>query len=864
MPRIIFTSRYLSQAPITQLANLVEYMGTRPGVELCPAGWPELPATEKQQALITRLRGELPDVTTLPEYAEYQQQPNRESASKFISTVMEQYADQIVGRGEFVRYMGMRPGVEKLAAHGLFSQTDESRSLNEIVNEVAGHQGIVWSHVLSLRREDAARLGYDNQAAYKTLLRNSLSLLAEGHKIDPANLRWMAAYHNEDSHPHVHLLVYSSDPAEGYLTNTGIERMRGGFAKIIFQDTLKQLYDQQTDARDALREKAGRLLKDLTYRIDAGDCADEQLETMLTQLRDRLQAVPGKRIYQYLLPDVKRLVNMAVDRLAENAQIAALYKIWQEQRRAILETYTDTERESQPLSRRKEFRPVQNMVIRAALSLSSHSPMEVLESGWDEDSGWPDERDGADLPPSDCAGEPLVEADEPAIKWSDAYKAARKLWYNGGDDRAGEAYGLMLTEARKGNILAVYDVGKMKLDGIGCEKDTDEAQQWFQLALSGFMEAEQKGYIQYRIGKMHALGYGTEQDYTQAAGWYAKAVKQDNPFAAYALGGLYHRGQGVDKDEAQAFSLYSMAAEHEKQPNAYAMYELGGMYRDGRGTERDAAKSKRWYSAAYTRFVALEQERGDENLAYRLGRMNLSGIGTSVNFELAKTYLGKSAVLKNVNAYYGLGTLYLKKEYVDYNPQQATFWFAKAADAGHDFAEYSLGKLYLKGEGVPKDTARATTYLERSAAKGNQYAEYALGKLFFKGEDVLKDTGKALFYLERSAAQGNQYAEYTLGKLYLFGIDVPEDRERALYWLHRSAAQGNQYASRLLEHTKKPSVSPQTAVLGLLQGVARLLDGQTESLRLMDIHTDSKLLAEMAEKRAALGYREGQKRSLRL
>ena len=860
MPRIIFKSRYLSQAPITQLANLVEYMGTRPRVELCPAGWPELPATEKQQALITRLRGELPDVTTLPEYAEYQHQPNRESASKFISTVMEQYADQIVGRGEFVRYMGMRPGVEKQAAHGLFSQTDEPRSLNE----VAGHQGIVWSHVLSLRREDAARLGYDNQAAYRTLLRNSLSLLAGAHKIDPANLQWVAAYHNEDSHPHVHLLVYSSDPAEGYLTNTGIERMRGGFAKVIFQDTLKQLYDQQTDARDALREKAGRLLKDLTYRIDAGDCADEQLETILTQLRDRLQDVPGKRIYQYLPPDVKRLVNTAVDRLAENDQIAALYKIWQEQRRAILETYSDTERESQPLSSRKEFRPVQNMVIRAALSLSSHSPMEELESGWDEDSGWPDERDGADLPPSDCAGEPLVEADELAIKWSDAYKAARKLWYNGGDDRAVEAYGLMLTEARKGNVLAVYDVGKMKLDGIGCEKDTDEAQQWFQLALSGFMEAEQKGYIQYRIGKMHTLGYGTEQDYTQAAGWYTKAVKQDNPFAAYALGSLYHRGQGVDKDEAQAFSLYSMAAEHEKQPNAYAMYELGGMYRDGRGTERDAAKSKRWYSAAYTRFVALEQERGDENLAYRLGRMNLSGIGTSVNFELAKTHLEKAAALKNVNAYYGMGTLYLKKEYADCDPQQAAFWFAKAADAGHDFAEYSLGKLYLKGEGVPKDTARAITYLERSAAKGNQYAEYALGKLFLKGEVAPKDTGKALCYLERSAAKGNQYAEYTLGKLYLFGIDVPANRERALYWLHRSAAQGNQYAGRLLEHTKKPSVSPQTAVLGLLQGVARLLDGQTESLRLMDIHTDSKLLAEMAEKRAALGYREGQKRSLRL
>lgn len=677
MPRIIFTSRYLSQAPIAQLANLVEYMGTRPGVELCPAGWPDLPATEKQQRLITRLRGELPDVAALPEHAEYQQQPNRESASKFISTVMEQYADQIVGRGELVRYMGMRPGVEKQAAHGLFSQTDEPRSLNEIVNEVAGHPGIVWSHVLSLRREDASRLGYDKQAAYKTLLRNSLSLLAEAHKIAPANLRWVAAYHDEDSHPHVHLLVYSSDPTEGYLTNTGIERMRGGFAKIIFQDTLRQLYDKQTDARNALREQAGRLLKDLADRIDAGDCADEQLETMLTQLRDRLQDVPGKRVYQYLPPDAKRLVNTAVDRLADNDQIAALYKIWQEQRKAILETYTDTGLESQPLSSRKEFRPVLNMVIRAALSLSSHAPMKEPESGWDEDSGWPDGLDSADMP-------------------------------------------------------------------------------------------------------------------------------------------------------ASAFSLYSMAAEHEKRPNAYAMYELGGMYRDGRGTERDAAKSERWYSAAYTRFVAMEQERGDGDLAYRLARMNLSGTGTPVNFELAKAYLEKAAVLKNVNAYYGLGTLYLKKEYEGCDPQRAAFWFAKAADEGHDFAEYSLGKLYLKGESVPKDTARAITYLERSAA------------------------------------QKNQYAEYTLGKLYLFGMDVPEDRERALYWLHRSAAQGNQYAARLLEQSLHPPVNPHTAVLGLLQGLARLLDSQTESQRLAAIHTDSKLLAEMAEKRAALGYREGQKRPLRL
>ena len=941
MPRLIFTSRYLSQAPVAQLSNLVAYMGTRPGVEFFHTDSMELPATEKQQALIRQLQSEFPDMAELAEYGDYRQQPNRENTSELITAVTEQYADQIVGREQFVRYMGMRPRAERVGAHGLFTQDGGQRPLNVIVDEVANHQGNVWSHVLSLRREDAARLGYDNQAAYKSLLHNHLSLLAQAHKISPDHLRWVAAFHNESHHPHLHLLVYSADPAEGYLTKQGIERMRGGFARDIFQDTLKHLYNAQTDARNTLREQAKALVEDLTARIEAGSCVDERLTEQLMGLHEQLQALSGRPYYQYLPPEAKQAVDAVVDRLAENEQIAALYKLWREQRSAVLQTYTDQEPESLPLSQCKEFRPIQNAVIQAAISLSAQTPTE--ES--DTDDALPDEPEAFDFlsdeePMDEWLEEPEQLPDEGSLKfsWSKDYKEAQRLWYKAGatDDDLKQAYTLMLAEARKGNTLAVHDMGKMRLDGIGCEEDEEQAQQWSRLALQGFMEAEaaekKRDYIQYRIGKMHAFGYGTELDHAAAAGWYQKAVDAGNPFAAYALGGLYLRGQGVDRDESTAFDLYTMAAEDAKRPNAYAMYELGGMYKNGRGTKRDEVKSKQWYARAYPLFVDLEKDGGEDKLKYRLGKMNLSGMGTPVNYETARAYLEKAAALKNVNAYYGMGMLYLKKEYAGRDPRLAVEWLIRAAEADHEFALYTLGKVFLKGEDAPKDMSKALAYLEASAGQGNQFAQYTLGKVFLKGEDTPKDVAKALayleasagqgnqfaqytlgkvflkgedapkdvtkalaylgqsagqgnqfaqytlgklflkgldapkniqkalVYLEQSAGQGNQFAQYTLGKLYLYGGEVPRDKERALYWLDRAAAQGNAYAVRLLENALHPPVSPAMAAFSLLQGMARLLDNQMEEQWLASLHTDSKLLAEIAEKKARLGIQTGQKR----
>ena len=45
------------------------------------------------------------------------------------------------------------------------------------------HEGNVWTIIYSLRREDAARLGYDNAASWRALLRSKQADFAEAMQI---------------------------------------------------------------------------------------------------------------------------------------------------------------------------------------------------------------------------------------------------------------------------------------------------------------------------------------------------------------------------------------------------------------------------------------------------------------------------------------------------------------------------------------------------------------------------------------------------------------------------------------------------------------------------------------------------------
>ena len=228
MAKIILTSRYFKNPKRSNVGKLVKYMGTREGVEKLPNGIDNSPATKKQQTLINSITKNYPVSQKFIEYVDYKNNSNKSNATEFIDTFIERNADRAEELKALVSYIAERPSVKKLGKHGLFSQTDDKIDLDSVAEEISNHKGIVWRHVISLKREDAERLGYNNADKWKKQVRKNMIEIAKAHNIQPSDLQWYAAFHNTTHHPHIHLLVYSKS-GQGYLTNKGIESMRSVF-----------------------------------------------------------------------------------------------------------------------------------------------------------------------------------------------------------------------------------------------------------------------------------------------------------------------------------------------------------------------------------------------------------------------------------------------------------------------------------------------------------------------------------------------------------------------------------------------------------------------------------------------------------
>ena len=281
-----------------------------------------------------------------------------------------------------LRYIATRDGVEKYVGYidgrpksqGLFCDAGKLFSLNSAMKEAAAHEGNIWCHVISLRREDADRLGYDNVQAWMDLLRQQRNTIARHMHIKPENFRWYAAFHDEKHHPHVHLMAWSTKPGEAWLNERGIENIKSALARDIFRQDLMQVYEQQTSHRDHLRREA----KELVRQIAAGSDANPAAETLLRQLAERLKTLPGKKVYGYLPADAKSMVNRIVDELAKDERIAKLYDLWYEQREAMLMTYTNDMPARVALSENEAFRAIKNAVVAEAATVENLRKLSVV------------------------------------------------------------------------------------------------------------------------------------------------------------------------------------------------------------------------------------------------------------------------------------------------------------------------------------------------------------------------------------------------------------------------------------------------------------------------------------------------------
>lgn len=379
-------SPYIKPNSKTHIGNYISYIATRDGVEMADSTQKFMEATSVQKKIINKLLIDYPDSKDLYEYQDYLDKPNRGNADELILRIAEAHAELFGDREKYISYIAQRPRVEKISSHGLFTDGGVPIVLSDVQKEVAESKSNVWTHIISLKREDAERLGYNNAKAWMNLIRSQRNMIAENMKIAPENFRWYAAFHNEGHHPHIHMIAYSTKPNEAYLTEKGIENIKSNLAKVIFRQDLISIYQKQTEHRDRLRAEARDIVENLVSKINSEIYVSASIQHKLLELADRLSNTTGKKVYGYLKPDVKALVDSIVDELANDGRIKKLYDLWYEQKENTIRTYTDEVPDRIPLAQNKEFKSIKNAIIKEALKLNVTEDEAEESENTDEES----------------------------------------------------------------------------------------------------------------------------------------------------------------------------------------------------------------------------------------------------------------------------------------------------------------------------------------------------------------------------------------------------------------------------------------------------------------------------------------------
>lgn len=822
--RIIFKAHYLSGKKSGHIENYIEYMGTRPGVEVFDDDGSR--ATEKQKQLIEQLLEDCgKGMSESFEYEDYLLKPTKANASAAITAGLDGLYGDTATKENYIDYIANRPRVEKLGEHGLFSQTDAPIDLRQTAEEVAHQGNNVWTNIISLNREDATTTGFDNASAWRDLLRSKVETIARNYKIPIRDFVWYAAFHNEGHHPHVHFVCYSKGK-DGFLTDKAIENIKSSLAHEIFRQEFSEIYSEQQLLRTNIKDEGTQLIDQLARNLASGaeKHEDKELLENIVNLKARLDTLTGKKQYGYLPKDAKALVDDILEKIAGHESIAKLYELWYEQKEELSKIYKSNLQSRLPLSENKEFTSIKNVIIREVnnLSLSTEnlslpninieniiedrpsaetnaenlegitlfddSEIDVFSdfekdllslpetdffamNTWESALPYPNNADAPfafpddmDAPPDIYEPFPSTQPQDangkPYIAWSKNYKQAR-LYLFGNND---------------------------------VNRDFEKAFQLFtREATAG------NALAMYDLGKMHADGLGIKVDAEKSTQWYSKAFQAFNSlettntkhatYLQYRIGKMFDAGLGTQQDYAKAAQWYTKAV---KAEHKYAEYSLASLYARGNGVAQDLVKA-----------FDLYQRSADQNnpyACYELAKMFRDGIGTNSDPQSAEQYFQSAfqgfsnmeAKMPDDKLEYRLGQMLHTGTGTEPDDAAAEVLFEKAATAGNVYAQYSLAMLWLHDN--TKDAEKAVALLQKASDNGNAMAQYALGKLYLTGEKVPQDIGEAVNYLQHAATMGNSFAHYHLGKLYLNGELITKNITKAVSHLEKAVALENDAA----------------------------------------------------------------------
>ena len=563
MAKLVQKSGYIKSG---KAGRYMKYIATREGVEKLAGNGS---VTKGQRELIQKLLHDFPDAEELFEYEDYRKTPTLGTASAFITMALDANLHEIDSESGYMQYIATRPRVQKRGAHGLFSSAT-AVDLTAAMSELEAHEGNVWTIIYSLRREDAARLRYDSAEAWRSLLMMHQVDLANAMKISTDNFRWYAAFHDEGHHPHIHMMVWSDDPKEGFLTKDGIASMRSKLTNTIFRDEMNQIYVRKDIAYKELAEAAQEAMRELIREMEHHICDNPVIEENMQRLVQALETTTGKKQYGYLKKPLKLLVDSIVDELAKLPEVAECYEVWNQIREELNECYGNSVPwERLPLSQRKEFRKIKNDIIREAENI--RLGLLTFEDAKMRDDPEPEK------PHNEHQSYRVYEQ-------AQRYRAAKAVLQDiyALDEEHAEAVKELEQLWSEGYTVAAHQLGKFYRDDLSTLRDHAKAEMWFRLSAEAGND-----FSEYALGKLLLNQEHTEE----AMQWLGKAADHGNQFARYRLGKIYLTGESVPKDVEKALGYLTASAE---QGNQFAQYTLGKLYLLGHDVKQDHEQAKEW------------------------------------------------------------------------------------------------------------------------------------------------------------------------------------------------------------------------------------------------------------------------------
>lgn len=542
MSQLIVKWRYMSSDSKANVKNLIKYIAKRDGVEFTDECWRGKKVTKYQENLIKQLIADFPSAINSEEYKVYFEKQTRGSASDLITQTLDYNLDMIAKRENYVDYIAHRPGVETYGKHGLFSDVNVPvDNLDKVANRVANQKDNVHTYIISLSREDAIRLGYDNADKWISTIRENKMNFAKAMGIPYADLEWYGAFHNESYHPHIHLVMFSKGQ-KAFITKGRLDNLKMELSRQIFADDRIEIYKEQNKIRNQMSETVREKFDLLINEINKGNFKSDNIEKYIIELSEMLETYKGKIVYGYLPQSMKKKVNSILDELEKDDNISELYNLWFKYNNQIIQMYQQTTPEYIPLSQNKTFKPLKNIIIKEALKIS------IGEITFD------DTEDEYDEPVDDEYTEKSFYEKYPGLY---EYQMAR-IYLNSKSESFDIKTGLeyLNKSADLGYEYALYKLGKFYMDGFYLKTDLNKAKELL-------TKASGKGncYAKYRLAKIYLDSDSDLFDSAKGIELLLESADSGYKYALYQLGKIYYNGKYVEKDISKSIEYLSQAIE---------------------------------------------------------------------------------------------------------------------------------------------------------------------------------------------------------------------------------------------------------------------------------------------------------------